>query len=86
MVQEGRLAGLRFGFDTERLLLRFDVRGGTVRERLNDVDTLRIAFFQPAGFELLISQAELAAADRAALPPRRAGGRIGRLGRGRSCS
>jgi alpha-amylase/alpha-mannosidase (GH57 family) len=56
MVQEGRLAGLYFGFDTERLLLRFDARGGTVRERLDDVDTLRIAFYQPTGFELLISR------------------------------
>ncbi|HVC93886.1 MAG TPA: glycoside hydrolase family 57 protein [Pirellulales bacterium] len=55
MVQEGRLAGLYFGFDTEQLLLRFDARGGTFRERLADVDTLRIEFFQPAGFELLIS-------------------------------
>ena len=44
-----------FGFDTEQLLLRFDARGGTFRERLADVDTLRIEFFQPAGFELLIS-------------------------------
>jgi hypothetical protein len=55
MVQEGLLAGLDFGFDTERLLLRLDARGGTVRERLADIDTLRIAFFEPAGFELLIS-------------------------------
>jgi len=55
MVQEGRLSGVYFGFDTEQLLLRFDARGGTVRERLADVDTLRIEFFQPAGFELLIS-------------------------------
>jgi hypothetical protein len=56
MVQEGRLGGLHFGFDTERLLLRFDARAGTVRERLQDIDTLRIAFYQPAGFELLISR------------------------------
>ena len=44
----------------------------------HDIDTLRVAFYQPAGFELLISPAQLAAADRAALSPRRAGGRIGR--------
>ncbi|MEX2119022.1 MAG: glycoside hydrolase family 57 protein [Pirellulales bacterium] len=55
MAQEGRLAGLHFGFDTERLLLRFDARNGTARERLADIDVLRISFFQPAGFELLIS-------------------------------
>jgi hypothetical protein len=55
MVQEGRLAGVYFGFDTERLLLRLDARGGTVRERLADIETVRIAFFQPQGFELLIS-------------------------------
>jgi alpha-amylase/alpha-mannosidase (GH57 family) len=56
MVQEGRLAGLHYGFDPQRLLLRFDARGGPVRERLADVDTLRIVFYQPAGFELLISR------------------------------
>ena len=55
MVQEGRLAGVHFGFDAERLLLRLDARGGTVRERLADIETVRIAFFQPQGFELLIS-------------------------------
>lgn len=56
MVQDGRLAGLHFGFDPERLLLRFDARGGTVRERLADVDTLRVAFSEPQDFELLISR------------------------------
>lgn len=55
MVQESRLAGLYFGFDGERLLVRLDARGGTVRERLADIDTVRIVFFQPQGFELLIS-------------------------------
>lgn len=55
MVQEGRLAGIYFGFDAERLYLRFDPRGGTARERLADVDTARIVFVEPAGFELLIS-------------------------------
>ncbi|HVX13027.1 MAG TPA: glycoside hydrolase family 57 protein [Pirellulales bacterium] len=55
MVAESRLAALYFGFDGERLLLRFDPRGGTARERLADVDTLRIGFLEPAGFELLIS-------------------------------
>ena len=55
MVQEGRLAGVYFGFDPERLLVRLDARGGTVRERLADIDVVRIVFFQPQGFELLIS-------------------------------
>jgi alpha-amylase/alpha-mannosidase (GH57 family) len=55
MVQEGRLAGVFFGFDSERLLLRFDLRNGTARERLADVDFMRITFQQPSGFELLIS-------------------------------
>ncbi|HEX4148620.1 MAG TPA: hypothetical protein VHY20_06520, partial [Pirellulales bacterium] len=56
MVQEGPLAGLHFGFDPERLFLRIDARGGSVRERLADLDALRVTFFQPAGFELLVSQ------------------------------
>ncbi|HUY88969.1 MAG TPA: glycoside hydrolase family 57 protein [Pirellulales bacterium] len=55
MVQESRLAAVHFGFDAERLLVRLDARGGTVRERLADIDTVRIVFFQPQGFELLIS-------------------------------
>lgn len=55
MVQESRLAALYFGFDSERLYLRFDPRGGTARDRLADIDTLRIGFLEPAGFELLIS-------------------------------
>lgn len=55
MVQEGRLAALHFGFDPERLLIRLDPRNGTARERLADVDTLRIAFLEPEGFELLVS-------------------------------
>lgn len=55
MVQEGRLAALYFGFDAERLCLRFDARGGAAREQLADIDTVRIVFIEPAGFELLIS-------------------------------
>jgi alpha-amylase/alpha-mannosidase (GH57 family) len=55
MQQESRLASLHFGFDIERLLLRFDARNGTARERLADIDTLRLVFLEPAGFELLIS-------------------------------
>lgn len=55
MVQESRLAGVYFGFDAERFYLRLDARGGPVRERLADIETVRIAFYQPQGFELLIS-------------------------------
>jgi hypothetical protein len=55
MVAEGRLSNLYFGFDDERLFVRCDARGGTVRERLADVDRLRIAFLEPAGFEVLVS-------------------------------
>ncbi len=55
MVQEGLTADLYFGFDTERLLVRLDARGGHFRERLADVESLRLFFFQPEGFELLVS-------------------------------
>lgn len=55
MVAESRLSALYFGFDGDNLYLRFDPRGGTARERLADIDTLRIGFLEPAGFELLIS-------------------------------
>lgn len=54
MVQEGLISDLCFGFDTERLLLRLDARGGVVRDRLADVDSLRVLFFQPEGFELWV--------------------------------
>jgi alpha-amylase/alpha-mannosidase (GH57 family) len=55
MVAEVRVADLYFGFDVDRLFLRLDGRGGTIRERLADVDTLKITFLEPAGFELLVS-------------------------------
>jgi alpha-amylase/alpha-mannosidase (GH57 family) len=55
MVAEGRLSDVYFGFDDQRLYVRCDARGGTVRERLADVDRLRIAFLEPAGFEVLVS-------------------------------
>jgi hypothetical protein len=56
MAEEGRMSDLYFGFDAERLLLRLDARGGPARERLADIDTLRLAFFEPAGFELLVAR------------------------------
>jgi alpha-amylase/alpha-mannosidase (GH57 family) len=51
-----RLKCLYFGFDAEQLLLRFDSEGGPVREQLADLDTLRITFLDPAGYELLVSR------------------------------
>ena len=55
MVTQGYISDLYFGFDTERLLLRLDVRGGPFREQLADVEAIRVVFLQPAGFELLVS-------------------------------
>ena len=54
MADSQRIEQLYFGFERERLLLRFDVRG-SVCQRLADVDTLRIVFLEPAGFELLVT-------------------------------
>jgi alpha-amylase/alpha-mannosidase (GH57 family) len=56
MASEGLISELYFGFDTERLLLRLDARGGSFREQLSDVDALRVAFQHPKGFELLVSR------------------------------
>jgi alpha-amylase/alpha-mannosidase (GH57 family) len=52
----GRVAGMSFGFDAERLFLRLDARGGPVREQWADIDMLRVTFLQPAGFELLVAK------------------------------
>ncbi len=49
-----RIEQVYFGFDAERLLIRFDAHGA-VRDRLSDVDGLRVAFLEPEGFELLIT-------------------------------
>jgi hypothetical protein len=51
----GRLTDLYFGFDTQRLLLRFDTGDSPARQRLADVATLRVTFVEPEGFELLVS-------------------------------
>jgi alpha-amylase/alpha-mannosidase (GH57 family) len=56
MVQAGRLATLHYGFDEERLLVRLDFSGGPAREKLADIDNIRVAFLEPEGYELLISQ------------------------------
>lgn len=55
MVQEGRVGSVYFGFDGERLLVRVDLRNGTAREQFADIDTLRLEFLEPEGFELLVS-------------------------------
>jgi alpha-amylase/alpha-mannosidase (GH57 family) len=55
MVDTGRIAMLHYGFDNERLLVRLDFVGGPARERLADIDTIRVAFHEPEGFELLIA-------------------------------
>jgi alpha-amylase/alpha-mannosidase (GH57 family) len=52
----GVLSDLYFGFDTERLFVRLDTLNGPVRERLSDIDALRLTFFHPAGFELLVTR------------------------------
>ena len=54
MAEPERIAKLYFGFERERLLLRFDAHGST-SQRLADVETLRIVFLEPAGFELLVA-------------------------------
>ena len=56
MGREGLISDLYFGFEPERLVVRLDARGGPFRERLPDVDRLRLFFYQPEGFELIVSQ------------------------------
>ncbi|HEY2839276.1 MAG TPA: glycoside hydrolase family 57 protein [Pirellulales bacterium] len=56
MVSEGRLSDVYFGCDEENLFIRCDARLGAARERLADVDELRVVFYQPAGFELLVAR------------------------------
>jgi hypothetical protein len=55
MADSQRIEHIYFGFDAERLLVRFDVEGSIV-QRLADVDTLRIVFLEPSGFELLVAR------------------------------
>ncbi len=55
MAAEKLVADLYFGFDSERLLLRLDARGGSFREQMAEVDGLRVIFLRPEGFELLVS-------------------------------
>jgi len=51
---EGLVSDLYFGFEPDRLAVRLDARGGPVRERLAEVERLRLVFFQPEGFELAV--------------------------------
>ena len=54
-----RTAGLYFGFDLARLYLRLDAQGGPVREQWADLDSLRITFREPEGFELVVARPAL---------------------------
>ncbi|MGA2062735.1 MAG: glycoside hydrolase family 57 protein [Thermoguttaceae bacterium] len=54
MVTLGLISDLYFGFDLERLLLRFDSRGGPFREQLTKIDALRVRFLSPNGFILSV--------------------------------
>lgn len=56
MANDGLISDLYFGFDQERLSLRLDARGGPFRERAVEIDRLRVVFFQPEGFQLVVSQ------------------------------
>lgn len=56
MVAAGHVSDLFFGFDQESLFVRLDARGGPVREQLADIDSLRVVFTDPEGFELIVSQ------------------------------
>lgn len=55
MAYEGLISDLYFGFDPENLFIRLDARNGPFRERLLEVDHLRMVFFQPEGFQLVVS-------------------------------
>ena len=50
MVATGILSHVYFGFDLERLLLRFDALGGPVREQLTKIDALRVCFLSPENY------------------------------------
>jgi alpha-amylase/alpha-mannosidase (GH57 family) len=54
LAEDQRIERVYFGFDAQRLLIRFDTHG-SLRQRLSDVDMLRIGFSEPPGFELLVT-------------------------------
>jgi alpha-amylase/alpha-mannosidase (GH57 family) len=51
---EGIISDLFFGFNEKQLALRLDARGGPFQERLGTVDTIRVVFYEPEGYELRI--------------------------------
>ena len=66
---------LYFGFDTERLLLRFDCARPRSASNWPTSTRCAIVFLQPEGFELRRDAPGHCGADAAAVPPRRAGER-----------
>jgi len=55
MAQQGLVGDVFFGFDHKYLYLRLDARGGPARERLSKIGSLRVFFFQPEGYEVVVS-------------------------------
>lgn len=56
MVTHGPIKEVHFGFNTQALLVRVDF-DAPARVALNNFDTLRLGFAEPAGFELLVQRA-----------------------------
>jgi alpha-amylase/alpha-mannosidase (GH57 family) len=54
LVSRNLLESIWFGFDAERLLIRVDTSGGAARQRLAEVDRLRIGFVDPAEREVVV--------------------------------
>ncbi|MDR3636766.1 MAG: glycoside hydrolase family 57 protein [Isosphaeraceae bacterium] len=54
LVTKGLLQAVWFGFSAERLLIRVDTEGGPARDRLENVDQLRVGFIEPAEWEVLV--------------------------------
>jgi len=54
LVARGLMNCVWFGFDALRLLVRIDAQGGPARERLADVERLRIGFVDPAEREIVV--------------------------------
>ncbi len=52
---EGLIESLFFGFESARLAIRLDARGGPFREPPRSVDAVRVAFYSPEGYELRIA-------------------------------